>query len=67
MKWTRQRCQVAPMTRVIAALRALVGIGDDQLDPGQPRRTRSFRKVAQKVSASLGPMCRPTISRRLRC
>jgi hypothetical protein len=26
--------------------------------------TRLLRKVAQKVSASLGPRCRPTISRR---
>lgn len=29
-----------------------------------PRRTRSFRKSDQKTSASEGPICRPTISRR---
>src|SRR4051794_18974161 len=33
------------------------------LTPRRPRRTRPFRNVAQKVSASLGPICRPTISR----
>src|SRR3954467_14354368 len=32
--------------------------------PLSPRRTRLFRKVDQNGSASEGPMCKPTISRR---
>jgi site-specific DNA recombinase len=31
--------------------------------PCKPRRTMLLRNVAQNVSASLGPICRPTISR----
>ena len=34
------------------------------LVPFRPRLARLFRKADQKVSASEGPMCRPTISRR---
>ncbi len=45
------------------ALQALVGVGDTSFTPLRPRRTRSRRKVDQKGSASLGPMCKPMISR----
>src|SRR5437763_3140324 len=64
IQWTRQRCQVAPSTRRIAALSPSWASETTSLTPLRPRLTRPLRNVAQKVSASLGPRCRPTISRR---
>jgi hypothetical protein len=66
------------MTRRIAALRPSWGEKDQQtvrgtvcptnettsFTPFRPRRTRSLGKLAQEGSASDGPMCGPTISRR---
>ena len=51
------------MTRRIAALRPSWASEITSLVPRRPRRTKLFRKVDQKVCASDGPMCRPTISR----
>src|ERR671926_648618 len=59
IQWTRQRCQVAPSTRRIAALRPSCASETTSLTPLRPRLTRLLRNVAQKVSASLGPRCRP--------
>ena len=51
------------MTRRIAALRPSGASEMTSFIPRRPRRTRLFRNVAQNVSASLGPMRKPTISR----
>src|SRR5215831_13715175 len=54
----------APNTRRIAALRPSCASEITSFTPRSPRRARLLRKVDQKVSASDGPMCSPTISRR---
>src|SRR5512144_2430152 len=61
---TRQRCQVAPRTRTIAAFNPSWASEITSLMPVRPRPFTLFRKSDQKTSASDGPMCRPTISRR---
>src|SRR5215471_9950617 len=61
---TRQRCQLAPNTRRIAALSPSCASEMTSFTPRSPRRARLLKKVDQKVSASDGPMCSPTISRR---
>ncbi len=63
MRWTRQRCQVAPTTRVMAAFKPSWASEIASFTPLSPRRTRSRRNVDQNGSASLGPICSPTISR----
>ena len=52
------------MTRWMAAFRPSCASEITSFTPRRPRRTRSSRNAAQKGSASEGPMCRPTISRR---
>ena len=65
MKCTRQRCQVAPVSeRAMAAFSPSWASEITSLVPFRPRLARLFRKADQKVSASDGPMCSPTISRR---
>src|SRR5918911_447219 len=64
IRWTRHRCQVAPSTRRIAALSPSWASEATSFTPLRPRLTRLLRNVDQKVSASLGPRCRPTTSRR---
>src|SRR3954471_19522581 len=59
----RQRCQVAPTTRVMAFFNPSWASEITSFTPLSPRLARSRRKVVQKGSASEGPMCRPTISR----
>jgi hypothetical protein len=61
---TRQRCQVAPSTFALACLRPSWASETTSLTPLRPRRTSRLRKADQNVSASEGPRCRPTISRR---
>src|SRR6201987_2070184 len=61
---TRQRCQVEPNTRRIAAFSPSWASEITSLIPRKPRRAMLFRKLDQKVSASEGPICSPTISRR---
>src|SRR5512134_3010478 len=61
---TRQRCQVAPRTRIIAAFSPSWASEITSLMPARPRALRLFRKSDQNTSASDGPMCKPTISRR---
>src|ERR1700739_2053964 len=61
---TRQRCQPAPNTRRTAALSPSWASEMTSLTLRKPRRARLLRKLDQKVSASDGPICRPTISRR---
>src|SRR5262245_50614795 len=58
------RCQVAPNTRRIAAFRPSWASEITNLIQRKPRRAMLFRKLDQKVSASEGPICSPTISRR---
>jgi hypothetical protein len=41
----------------------LMSIRDHQLDPAQAAARQALQKARQKVSASDGPMCSPTISR----
>ena len=64
---TRQRCQPAPNTRRIAALRPSWASEMTSLTPRSPRRVKLLRKPDQKVSASGGPICSPTISVGRRC
>ena len=59
----RQRCQATPNTRRIAAF-SPHGIRDHQLDAAQAAPHQAYEKLDQKVSASDGPICSPTISRR---
>jgi len=40
-----------------------VGIGDDQLDAGEPLALRLRRKAVQKAPSSLSPTSRPRTSR----
>lgn len=49
------------MTRRMAALRPSWASEMTSFTPRRPRRTKLLRKVDQKVSASEGPMCSPTI------
>ena len=51
------------MTRRIAAFSPSCASEITSFTPRRPRRTMLLRKVAQNVSASDGPICRPTISR----
>ena len=51
------------MTRRMAALRPSWASETGSFSPRRPRRTKFLRKMDQKVSASEGPMCSPTISR----
>jgi hypothetical protein len=60
---TRQRCQLAANTRRIADLSPSWASEITSFTPFSPRFAKLFRNVDQKVSASEGPMCRPTISR----
>ena len=59
MKCTRQRCHVAPTTRWMAAFSPSCASEITSLTPRRPRLVRRFRKSAQKVSASDGPMLQP--------
>src|SRR3954465_599558 len=52
MKWTRQRCQVAPTTRVMAFFNPSWASEITSFTPLSPRLARSRRKVVQKGSAS---------------
>ena len=60
---TRQRCQVAPSTLVMAAFSPSCASDVTSFTPRRPRRSMLLRKALQNVSASDGPMCRPTVSR----
>ena len=65
MKCTRQRCQVAPVrVRAMAALSPSWASEMTSLVPFRPRFASVLRNAFQNVSASEGPMCSPTISRR---
>jgi hypothetical protein len=52
------------MTRRIAAFSPSCASEITRFTPRRPRRSMLLRKALQNVSASDGPMCRPTISRR---
>ena len=41
-----------------------VGVGDDQLHPGQPTRLQATEKAVQKAPSSLSPTAKPRTSRR---
>src|ERR1700693_1273119 len=60
---TRQRCHVAPRTRVIARRSPSWASDITSLTPLRPRLTRPFRNADQNGSASDGPLPSPTISR----
>ena len=65
MKCTRQRCHVAPVSeRAMAAFRPSWASEMTSFTPLSPLFARALRNALQNVSASDGPMCRPTISRR---
>jgi hypothetical protein len=46
MKWTRQRCHVAPQHLGGGCFEAFVGVRDDELDPAQP----AARQLAQEIA-----------------
>src|SRR4051794_49073 len=64
MKWTRQRCQVALRTLATAVFRPSCASETTSFTPRSPRRASLRRNAVQKVSASEGPMSRPSTSRR---
>ncbi len=64
MKWTRHRCQEAVITLATDALMPSWASEITSLTPRRPRRASLRRNSVQKVSASDGPMSRPSTSRR---
>jgi hypothetical protein len=64
VKWKRHRCQVVLSTLLTAALMPSWASEITSLTPRRPRRVSLRRNAVQKVSASDGPMSRPSTSRR---
>ncbi len=60
MKWTRHRCQEAVITLATDALMPSWASEITSLTPRRPRRASLRRNSVQKVSASDGPMSRPS-------
>src|SRR5258708_2760224 len=64
MKWTRQRCQLAPRTLVMAAFSPSCASEITSFAPRRPRRARLRKNSTQNGSASLWPTVMPSTSRR---
>jgi len=64
MKWTRQRCQLAPCITVATAFtRPRWASLMTSWTPPRPRSRRSRRNSVQNVSVSLSPVAQPSTSR----
>ena len=60
MKWTRQRCQVAPCrTLAVAAFKPSCASEITRATSLNPRRTSERRNTVQKAWSSLGPTSTP--------
>ena len=60
MKWTRQRCQLAPWrTAAIAALQALVGVADHQLDPAEATSDQAAQELVPEGPVLARPDVQP--------
>ena len=64
MKWTRQRCQVAPLSTLLMAAFSPSWLSlITSCTPFRPRPTRLRRNSLQNGSLSLAPVARPSTRR----
>jgi hypothetical protein len=65
MKWTLQRCQLAPAKTVsIAEIRPVCASEMTSFTPPSPRAFRLRRKLVQNGCDSVSPTSKPSTSRR---